>query len=81
MDASLQPGGTLVIQGYTPRQLDFNTGGPGKLDHLYDENLLRQAFGHYDTLDLRTYEAEINEGAGHRGMSGLLGLTARKPKA
>jgi cyclopropane fatty-acyl-phospholipid synthase-like methyltransferase len=81
MDASLQPGGTLVIQGYTARHLDFNTGGPGKLDHLYDENLLRQAFGHYDTLDLRTYEAEINEGAGHRGMSGLLGLTARKPMA
>jgi hypothetical protein len=81
MDASLKPGGTLIIQGYTPRQLDFNTGGPGKLAHLYDEALMLQAFGHYDILDLRTYEADITEGTGHKGMSGLLGLTARKPSS
>ena len=80
MDACLKPGGTLLIQGYTPRQLDFNTGGPGKLEHLYDEALLLKAFGHYDILDLRTYEAELSEGTGHQGMSGLLGFTARKKK-
>ena len=76
---SLKPGGTLIIQGYTPRQLDFNTGGPGKLAHMYDESLMLDAFGELDILDLRTYEAEIAEGTGHQGMSGLLGLTARKP--
>ncbi len=76
---SLKPGGTLIIQGYTPRQLDFNTGGPGKLAHLYDEALMLDAFGHLEILDLRTYEADISEGTGHQGMSGLLGLTARKP--
>lgn len=79
MDASLKPGGTLIIQGYTPRQLDFNTGGPGQRAHLYDETLMMDAFGHLDILDLRTYEADITEGTGHKGMSGLLGLTARKP--
>jgi SAM-dependent methyltransferase len=78
---SLKPGGTLIIQGYTPRQLDFNTGGPGKLAHLYDEALMLDAFGELDILDLRTYEAEITEGTGHQGMSGLLGLTARQPIA
>lgn len=79
MDESLKPGGTLIIQGYTPKQLDYNTGGPGKLVHLYDETLMLDAFGHLDILDLRTYEADITEGTGHKGMSGLLGLTARKP--
>lgn len=81
MDASLKPGGTLIIQGYSPRQLDFNTGGPGKLAHLYDEALMLDAFGHLNILDLRTYETDISEGTGHKGMSGLLGLTARKPLA
>ena len=76
---SLKPGGTLIIQGYTPRQLDFNTGGPGKLAHMYDESLMLDAFGEMDILVLRTYEAEIAEGTGHQGMSGLLGLSARKP--
>lgn len=79
MEASLKPGGTRIIQGYTPRQLDFNTGGPGKLAHMYDETLMLDAFEHLDILDLRTYEADITEGTGHKGMSGLLGMTARKP--
>lgn len=79
MQDSLKPGGALILQGYTPRQLAFNTGGPGKLAHLYDEALMLDAFGDLEILDLRTYEAEITEGTGHHGMSGLLGLTARKP--
>ena len=78
MDKSLKPGGTLIIQGYTAAQLKFNTGGPGKLDHLYDEAMMREAFANYDIIDLQTYEAQIEEGTAHKGMSGLLGMTARK---
>jgi len=78
MDKSLKPGGTLIIQGYTAAQLKFNTGGPGKLDHMYDEAMMREAFVNYDIIDVRTYEAEIDEGTAHKGMSGLLGMTARK---
>ena len=79
IDASLKPGGVLVIQGYTPAQLQFKTGGPGKLDHLYDEPLIRSAFPGYTVLDLSIYEAEIAEGRAHCGMSGLLGFVGRKP--
>lgn len=78
MDNSVKSGGTLIIQGYTAAQLKFNTGGPGKLDHMYDEAMMREAFVDYDIIDLQTYEAQIDEGTAHKGMSGLLGLTARK---
>ena len=79
MHASLKPGGTLVIQGYGYEQLRYNTGGPGKREHLYDEALLLQAFAGYEVLDLRSYEADLAEGSGHHGRSALVGLTARKP--
>lgn len=79
MHEGLKPGGTLVIQGYGYDQLRYNTGGPGKREHLYDEALLLQAFAGYEVLDLRSYEAELAEGSGHRGRSALVGLTARKP--
>lgn len=75
---SLRPGGTLVLQGYTPRQLDYKTGGPPILSHLYTEALLRQAFDSLDILELRDYEAELAEGSGHRGRSALIGLVARR---
>ena len=78
MDLVLKPGGVLVIQGYSTEQLKYNTGGPGKLDDLYDEAMLLNAFTSYDVLDVKTYEAEIFEGSAHKGMSGLLGFVGRK---
>ena len=75
---SLRPGGTLVLQGYTPRQLDFKTGGPSIASHLYTEALLRDTFAAMDILELQEYEAELSEGAGHSGRSALVGMVARR---
>jgi SAM-dependent methyltransferase len=79
MAASLRPGGVLVLQGYTPRQLEYRTGGPPYLSHLYTEALLREAFAGLEFLTLRDYEAEVHEGSGHHGRSALIGLVARRP--
>lgn len=76
--ASLAPGGTLVLQGYTPKQLDYRTGGPPVASHLYTPQLLREAFAALDIVELREYEAEVAEGQGHRGWSALIGLVARR---
>jgi len=75
----LKPGGVLVIQGYGKNQLTYQTGGPDKLEHLYDEDLLRQAFAGFEIQVCETYETTIQEGAGHSGMSALVGFVARKP--
>ena len=75
---SLRRGGTLVLQGYTPRQLEYRTGGPPVASHLYTEELLRSAFADLDILTLSEYDADIAEGSGHRGMSALMGLVARR---
>ena len=74
----LKPGGTLVLQGYTPKQLDYRTGGPPIASHLYTEALLREAFADLDIVALHEYEAELAEGLGHRGHSALIGLIARR---
>jgi SAM-dependent methyltransferase len=77
----LKPGGLLLLQGYTPKQLDYRTGGPGIESHLYTPSQLREAFAGLEILELREYEAELDEGSGHRGHSALVGLVARKPLA
>lgn len=81
MAASLKPGGLVVIQGYTAKQLEYKTGGPNKLDHLYDEQMIREGFPGFRWLDLRCYEAQLSEGTGHSGMSALLGAVGRSPSA
>jgi SAM-dependent methyltransferase len=78
MVRSLKPGGWLVLQGYTPRQLDYRTGGPPLVSHLYTESLLREAFSELDIDTLREYEAELAEGSGHHGRSALIGMVARR---
>ena len=79
MKQSLKPGGTVIIQGYGKNQLSYNTGGPGKLENLYDEDILRLAFAGFSVQVCQTYEAEIQEGQGHMGMSALVGFLAKKP--
>ncbi|MDP1535342.1 MAG: class I SAM-dependent methyltransferase [Rubrivivax sp.] len=76
--AALKPGGTLVLQGYTPRQLEYRTGGPPFASHLYTPELLREAFAELDITELTEYEAELAEGTGHKGRSALIGMVARR---
>jgi len=73
------PGGRVVLLGYTPKQLDYRTGGPSDLENLYTAELLRQAFADWQIEELVEYEDDIAEGSGHLGRSALLGLVARKP--
>lgn len=75
----LKPGGLLLLQGYTPRQLHYRTGGPSQAENLYTETLLREAFADMETIELREHDDVISEGAGHSGMSALIDLVARKP--
>jgi SAM-dependent methyltransferase len=74
----LKPGGTLVLQGYGLRQLEFRTGGPNMASHLYTPELLREAFGELEIVELREYETQLEEGNGHKGRSAVIGLVARK---
>ncbi len=77
--AALKPGGVLLLEGYRPEQLAYRTGGPSELANLYTESMLREAFGDLHIEYLASYDAELDEGAGHRGMSALIDLVARKP--
>ena len=78
MQRCLKPGGVLILQGYTPKQLEYKTGGPPFASHLYTQDLLRAAFRSMEILELREYEEDLTEGTRHRGRSALIGLVARK---
>ena len=75
---ALKPGGIFILQGYTPKQLEYKTGGPSLIEHLYTEELIRELAGDFTILELTSYEKELSEGPRHTGMSAILGLVARK---
>lgn len=78
--ACLKPDGLLLLQGYTPRQLEYRTGGPSQAENLYTGPMLKDAFADMEILHLEEHDSEISEGAGHCGMSALIDLVARKPR-
>jgi SAM-dependent methyltransferase len=78
MQRALKPGGLLILEGYRPKQLDYGTGGPPQVEHMYTRELLESAFARMDILHLAEYDAEIAEGSGHKGLSALIDMVARK---
>jgi hypothetical protein len=58
--------------------LEYNTGGPGLLDHLYTEEMLNAAFAGPHIVDMRVYETELNEGTRHSEKSALIGMVGQR---
>ena len=79
LKAAVKPGGLVLLEGYRPEQLAYGTGGPGQVENLYTEDLLRSAFTDFDILHLRSHDSDVSEGAGHCGRSALIDLIARRP--
>jgi SAM-dependent methyltransferase len=78
MKAVTRPGGRILLQGYTPKQLEYRTGGPSEVANLYTPELLRAEFSDWTIEELVEYEDDIKEGSRHCGKSALIGMVARK---
>lgn len=81
LKTSVKPGGLILLHGYTPKQLEYRTGGPPDVARLYTEEMLRTAFADCAIDVLESYEAELDEGPGHKGRSALIDLVARTKQA
>lgn len=76
---ALKPGGLLILECYTPRQVKWNTGGPVQAPELlltWDE--LRSADLGLHTLIGHEVERDVIEGTGHTGRADVVQWLARK---
>jgi cyclopropane fatty-acyl-phospholipid synthase-like methyltransferase len=78
MKNALKSGGLLILQGYTPKQVEYKTGGRPYAENMYTPDLLRTAFSDMEIMQLIEHEAFIAEGTKHYGQSALIDLVARK---
>jgi SAM-dependent methyltransferase len=75
---TLKPNGLVIVQGYTPKQLEYGTGAPKNVENLYTREMLQEAFSAFREITITEEERDMHEGAAHSGMSAVIGLTARK---
>ena len=78
MRKTLKPDGLLIIQGYTPKQLQYGTGGPSQIENLYTRAMLDEAFRGFRDVQIVEEEVDIHEGTSHGGMSAVINLIAWK---
>jgi len=77
---ALKPGGLLILEGYRPEQIANGTGGPKAPENMYTRELLEAEFGDFVDLAITAYDAELDEGEAHKGISSVIDLVGRLPE-
>lgn len=75
---ALAPEGLLILESYTPEQLNFGTGGPPVAELMLTPDELKRHFNELEILHLRQLEREVIEGSGHTGRASVVQLKAKK---
>lgn len=75
----LEQGGAMVLEGFTPRQLELGTGGPRSRELLMELDIIRQELPGLRLEIGREVEREVIEGKYHRGNAAVVQILAVKP--
>ena len=76
--AGLKQGGTFLLEAYTPRQLEFGTGGPSSTDRLMDLASLKKELTGLEFLHGKEVVRDVVEGTYHTGKGAVVQVLARK---
>jgi len=77
---ALRPGGLLLLEGYTPAQLEAGTGGPGTPSKMFTLEMLQRELAGLDWLVAHELERDVIEGRYHTGRASVVQLVGMKPR-
>ncbi|MCB9284883.1 MAG: class I SAM-dependent methyltransferase [Lewinellaceae bacterium] len=75
---ALKPGGTLIAELFSPRQIGRSSGGPQVRELLYDTEDLKQDFKDLNIRYLAEENVHLREGKYHEGEAAVVRLIAQK---
>jgi SAM-dependent methyltransferase len=74
----LNPGGTLIMEVFSKKQIDNDSGGPKDIDLLYDTEFLKNDFLELKIEYLQERLVELDEGNYHNGEASIIRMIAKK---
>ena len=75
----LRPGGHLILEAFTPQQLQYKSGGPRDAALLMTPNMLQQDFTGLDIVENTELITQLEEGDYHRGPAAVVRFHGIKP--
>ncbi len=74
----LKPGGVLILEGFSKKQINFNSGGPKNIEMLFSKETLLDDFSMLHEIALEEKEVELSEGDYHNGKASVISLVGYK---
>jgi len=71
-------GGVMLLEAYTPQQLNYKTGGPPTTEMMMNSMLIKNELEGLDFIYLNECVREIHEGEFHTGTGAVVQALARK---
>ena len=78
VQSALTVNGVFLLEAYTPKQLEFGTGGPRSEAFLMSQDQLTTDLDGLDFVQLHETTRTITEGQGHNGQSAVVQCIAKK---
>jgi len=75
---ALKRSGLLILEAFSPAQLQYSSGGPKQVELLYTAEMLRRDFAPAEALELEEVEVRMEEGHMHRGPAAVVHGVLRK---
>ena len=74
----LKPGGKLILEGFSKKQIYNNTGGPRDVNMLFSEEELRSDFENLTQLLIGENDITLKEGQFHDGKAAVIRVVGTK---
>lgn len=76
---ALKPGGILILEAFTTKQLPRTSGGPKSADLLFTNEILANDFKNLAAVEIHEAQVMLNEGMLHQGIAEVIQFSGRKP--
>ncbi len=74
----LKPGGILILEGFSKKQINKASGGPRSIDMLFSEEELQHDFATFTTLEITEANVSLSEGRFHQGIASVIRVVGVK---
>jgi SAM-dependent methyltransferase len=74
----LKPGGTIILEGFSKKQMQFNSGGPRNIEMLFSEEEIQYDFKQLSKMALEETEKVLDEGRFHQGSASVIRMVGTK---
>lgn len=77
VEKALKPNGVLLLEGYRPKQLDYQTGGPPVAEMMLSKAILQTELPHLTFSHLVELDRNVVEGSNHTGKGAVVQAIGR----